>query len=338
MKILFVVLLLLLPVGVWAQSSVRYFGYYFNDANGSFTENHDHINLYNIQQMILGPGGTADTAATTKYMLGELAKAKAQGVRATISAAPFVFHWNNSTHLWSAEPNATANWTTLVNQLVASGYIVPGRPELSTVVAIYVVDEPNGTGLADTMAPGLPGTNIGINPDFANAVSIIRSNPVTSGIPLAAIITPKYNQLFDGQIFLAGMTLLDWVGVDWYGETQSDWMSDYNRLKSNLSPKQRTIIVPQAALGGDLGSSNYDDPNFFNNIFNTDPKVVWFTPFVWFSGSGRTGTRDIPVLKAAYTQIGTTIRTAACAATPAERGFCLGAAKKTAIISNLLLQ
>lgn len=324
MKILFFALLLLLPVGVWAQSSVRYFGYYFDDANNSFAENHAHINLYNIQQMVLAPDRTVDIVATTKYTLGELAKAKAQGVRATIHAAPFVFHWNDSIQRWSAEPNASANWSTLVNQLVTAGYIVPGKPELSTVVAIYVIDEPDQTGFQD--ANGAP------NPVFANAVNIIRSNPTTSGIPLASILTPDFDTYFP-----QGLTLLDWVGFDWYGATQAQWTYNYNLLKSMLSANQRTIIVPKASVGGDVGSGPYDDPNFFKNVFDTDPKVVWFTPFVWFTSPTRTGTRDIPALKTAYTQIGTSIRTAACTATPAERGFCMGAARKTANISNLLL-
>ena len=328
MKTFLLALLLLLPLGASAQSAVRYFGYYYDDANGSFAENHAHINLYNIQQMILGAGGTADTAATTKYILGELAKAKAQGVRATLNAAPFVFHWNDSTQRWSGEPNAAANWTTLVNQLVASGYIVPGKPELSTIVAIYVVDEPDMTGFADI--------NDAPHPSFANGVSVIRSNPATSNIPLAAILTTNFDSNF-----AHGLTLLDWVGFDWYGATQAQWLYEYNNvLKPMLSANQRTIIVPKAALGDGMGSGTYDDPNFFKNIFDTDPQVVWFTPFIWFSNPTRTGVRDIPALKTAYTQIGSSIRTTACASSPAERSFCLGAARKAVVpaIVSLLLQ
>lgn len=326
-KLLLTGLLCAMSSMAMAQSSVRYFGYYFDDANSSFQENHGHINLFNIQQMIIGAGDTADRDATTKYVLGQLAQAKARGVRATINAAPYVFHWTDSAGSWSAEPNAAANWSTFVSQLVTSGYIIPGRPDLSTVVAIYVIDEPDQNGFGDVSGAA--------NPTLVSAVSVIKSNPSTTGIPLASILTTN----FAGN-FSHGMALFDWVGFDWYGATQSQWTSRYNQLKSMLSASQRTIIVPKAALGASVGSGSYDDPNFFNNIFNTDTKVVWFSPFAWFSNSSITGTRDIPALKAAYTQIGSNIRVVGCASSPSERSFCLDAGKKAAVAAavNLLIQ
>jgi hypothetical protein len=326
-KLLLVGLLCAMSSMAMAQSTVRYFGYYYDDANGSFQENYDHINLFNIQQMIIGAGDTADLDATTKYVLSQLAQAKARGVRATINAAPYVFHWTDSAGTWSAESNAAANWSAFVNQLVASGYIVPGRPDLSTVVAIYLIDEPDQNGFGDVDGA--------VNPTLADAVSVVRSNSSTNGIPLASILTTN----FAGN-FSHGMTLFDWVGFDWYGSTQSQWTSRYNQLKSMLSASQRTIIVPKAALGASVGSGSYDDPNFFKNIFNTDTKVVWFSPFAWFSNSSITGTRDIPALRSAYTQIGSGIRSTACSSSAAERGFCQGSARKVGTIAavNMLLQ
>jgi hypothetical protein len=326
MKRLLAVLLMLLPMSVLAQGTVRYFGYFYDDANSSFQENYGHINLFNIQQMIIG-ADTADRDATTTYVLGQLAQAKAHGVRATINAAPYVFHWTDSTGSWSAEPNAAANWSTFINQLIVSGYIIPGRPDLSTVAAIYLIDEPDQNGFGDVDGAA--------NPTLVSVVSVIRSNPSTSGIPLASILTTNFASNFSH-----GMTLLDWVGFDWYGSTQSQWTSRYNQLKSMLSANQRTIIVPKAALGASLGSGSYDDPNFFSNIFNTDAKVVWFAPFVWFSNASVTGTRDIPALKAAYIQIGGNIKAAGCSSSVPERSFCMGTTTKAAVVAaaNLLLQ
>jgi hypothetical protein len=318
-------LLLCLPLTVLAQTGPRYFGYFYNDANNSFQENYAQINLYHISTQIIGSNNTTDRNATTQYTLGQLAQAKALGVRAIITATPFVFYWTDSTQKWSADPNAATVWSTFVNQLIASGYIIPGRPDLSTVAAIYVMDEPDGAGFGDV--------NGAANPVFAGGVNVIRSNSATSDIPLASILTSNYATSIP-----QGLKLLDWVGFDWYSATESQWTASYNQLESMLSNSQRTIIVPKAAEGGTLGNG-YDDPNFFNNVFTTDPKVVWFSPFVWWTGNGWTGTRDIPALRTAYTQIGGNIRSADCASSPSEQAFCAGAATKTVeIATNLLLQ
>jgi len=315
-----------------AQSSDRYFGYFFDDANGSFQENYGHINLYNIGQMIIGAGDTADRDLTAEYTLGELAKAKAHGVRAIITASPFVLHWTDSTGKWSAEPNASAVWSTFVNKLVAAGYIVPGRPDLSTVAAIYVIDEPDHAGFGDI--------NGSANPTLQAAVNAIRSNAGTSGIPLASILTVD----FPNDNFANGMRLFDWVGFDWYPATSSQWSSKYAQLKSMLSANQRTIIAPKAAVDNpgysELGGGSYNDPNFFSSVYNSDPRVVWFAPFVWFTKTEWTGTRDIPALRSIYTQIGSGIRSITCSSSAANQGFCRGSATKVGAIAavNLLLQ
>jgi hypothetical protein len=324
-KSIFTALLLLLPISAFAQSSLKYFGYFYNDANASFQENYRHINLYHIDQMIIGSGDTVDRDATTQYTLGQLAYAKARGVRAIITASGYLFHWTDSTHSWSADPNAAAAWSTFVNRLIASGYIIPGRPELSTVAAIYVIDEPDGSGFAD-----MNGT---ANPTLVNAVNVVRNNPATQSIPLASILTVGFPSNIP-----QGMKLFDWVGFDWYGVSNSDWSGKYNQLKSMLSANQRTIIIPQASLGSGVGNGPYGDPSFYSSVFNTDTKAVWLSPFVWFSTPNLTGTRDIPALRTAYTQIGSTIRASACSLA-SERAFCTGAAKKTAeIATSLLLQ
>ena len=326
MKSIFALLLALLPISVFAQNGPRYFGYYFNDANNSFQENYQHMNLYHISQMIIGSNDTADRDATTQYTLDRLAQAKARGVRAIITASPYLFHWTDSTHSWSADPNAAAAWSTFVKRLIASGYIIPGRSDLSTIVAIYVIDEPDGNGFADV--------NGAANSTLVDAVNVVRNNPATRAIPLASILTVGFPSNIP-----QGMKLFDWVGFDWYGVSSSDWSGKYGQLKSMLSANQRTIIVPQASLGPVVGNGPYGDPNFFNNVFNTDTKVVWFSPFAWFSTTGMTGTRDIPALRTAYTQIGKAIRASACSSLASERAFCAGAAKKTAeIAGNLLLQ
>jgi hypothetical protein len=325
MKRVIFILLLLSPILAFAQSGVRYFGYFYNDANSSFDENYGHINLYHLSQMVIA-NGTADRDATTQHILGELAKAKARGVRAMVTAAPFVLHWTDSTQTWSAEPNAATAWKALTDQLVASGYIIPGRPDLSTVAAIYLLDEPNKAGFVDVGSSA--------NPTLASAVNVVRTNAATGGIPIAAIFNINFSDSPQG------LKLFDWVGFDDYTLSQQDWLATYNNtFKGMTTAAQRTIYAPKAAVGSALGTSNYYDPTAVNNAFNSDAKAIWLVPFTWFDTSEWTGTRDIPALRTAYTQIGGSIRSASCSSTLGEQSYCLGTAKKAAMIAaSYLLQ
>lgn len=296
------ILVLMLPVYGFAQSGPRYFGYYYNDAtsynssNTGFSENYNRINLYHID---FWSGDTSDSgrAVTTSYVLGQLQLARLNGIKAIITAAPFVFQLNGST--WQADPNASAVWATFVNQLVANGYIVPGNPTLSTVAAIYVVDEPEFIGLGDQ--------NGSASPALASAVYAIRGNTYTSNIPLATIMG------WDFYNHPRTMAFFDWVGFDNYGESQSQWNNSYNQLKSMLSANQRTILVPKAAKGGacgvDGGATAYQDPWTMYSLIQNDDKAIWLAPFRWFTPDVNCpGVRDIPALSTPYFQIGQTLK------------------------------
>jgi hypothetical protein len=294
-------LVLMLPLSTFAQSGTKYFGYYYNDAtsynssNTAFSENYNRINLYHIG---FWSGSTSESgrAGTISYTLGQLELARQNGIKAIVTATPFVFQLNGT---WQAEPNASAEWANFVNQLVSNGYIVPGNPMLSTVAAIYVFDEPDLAGLGDQ--------NGAAHPAVTNAVNAIRSNSNTSGIPLAAIMGGSF---YNNPRTIA---LFDWVGFDNYGENQSQWNSSYGQLKGMLAANQRTILVPKAAKGGACGvggdATAYSDPWVMYNLIETDAKAVWLAPFRWFSPDiNCPGVRDIPALSTPYFQIGQTLK------------------------------
>lgn len=235
--------------------------------------------------------------------MSELARAKSLGVKAIITAAPFVFRWNASNGKWLNEPDAQSIWADFVNQLIQAGYLVPNNPGASTVVAIYLVDEPNTSGLADYKDN--PKVNAWLPSEaLVNAVYAIRSNPnMGSKFPIATILSTGFNQYFK-----SGIRKFDWVGFDDYTATPAQWDQEYNQLKNMIGPEAKTILVPQAATGGCGLDSSYDDPNKFNNLLIGDSKIVWLAPFVWFSRTGCPGTRDIPAIRMTYTQIGHSIK------------------------------
>jgi hypothetical protein len=289
-----------------AQTTTKYFGYYYNDASSynssatAFSENYNRINLYHISTWA-GNTTEAGRAGTISYTLSQLELARSNGVKAIITATPFVFQYNSAGQ-WQIEPNASAEWSNFVSQMVAAGYIVPGNPTLSTVVAIYVIDEPDLIGLADQ--------NGQVHPAIANAISAIRGNSATSSIPLATITGYSWYNVEHA------IELMDWIGFDDYSLSQGAWNSTYNDLVSALAPNQKTIIVPKAATGGGAcgvggGATTYSDPWAFYDTLQNDARVAWLAPFRWFSpASNCLGVRDIPSLRTPYEQIGQTMKDA----------------------------
>ena len=295
--------LILLPAFCFAQTTDQYFGYYYDDGTSynssatGFSENYNRINLYHIA---IWSGNTTDAGrqATENYLLSQLQLARANGVKAIVTITSLVFEYNSGQ--WQTEPNASSIWNSFVNQMVAQGYIVPGNPQLSTVAAFYLVDEPDGVGLADV--------NNAANPAIANAVAALRNNSATSSIPIAFITTPNFRSV------VHAISLVDWVGFDDYGASTSTWNSLYMQLLSYLTAGQRTILVPKATNGGSVcgvggATTQYDSPWTFYTMLTSSSKVAWLAPFHWFSGSATCpGVRDIPSLTTPYNEIGQTLK------------------------------
>ena len=296
-------LLILAPTLCSAQSANQYFGYYYDDGasyNSSatgFSENYNRINVYHIA---IWSGNTTDAGrqGTEAYLLSQLQLARANGVKAVVTITSLVFQYSSGQ--WQIDPNASTVWNSFVDQLVAQGYIVPGNPQLNTVAAFYLVDEPDAAGLADV--------NNAANPAISNAVAALRGNSATSSIPIAFITTPAFASVAHA------ISLIDWVGFDEYGASESTWNSVYGQLLSHLTANQRTILVPKATNGGGAcgvggAATQYDDPWFFYSTLTASDKVAWLAPFHWFSGSATCpGVRDISSLTSLYNQIGQTMK------------------------------
>ncbi|WP_266160262.1 hypothetical protein [Dyella silvatica] len=292
-------LVMVLPSITYAQSSAKYFGYFYNDGTSynssatGFSENYNRINLYHID---LWAGNTTANGreATILHTLSELEQARSNGVKAIITATPFVFQFVSGSQ-WTSEPNASAVWGSFVDRLVSAGYLVPGNSQLSTIAAIYLIDEPENSGFYDQ--------NGVADPAMVNAVKAIRGNSSTTNVPIAMVMTPDFASM------RSSIGLVDWVGFDHYEASTDVWTTEYNQLKAMLLPNQYTILVPKAAQGGACqvggGATTYDDPWRFYSLMQTDPKTVWLSPFRWFSPAANClGVRDIPSLATSYNQIG----------------------------------
>lgn len=296
--------LLLLLATYQAHAQVRYFGYFGN--NEYAHENKGHINLHFIATW---NGDHTDAIST---IMTELATAKLYGLKAIVSVDKLLFRWNGPyANLCPAyeEPNAEAIWASFTNRLVTAGYLVPNNPSASTVVAFYVIDEPEECGLQDQNSNGW----IYPHPALRRAINAIKFNPKTASLPIATVTgkRTKNGSPWTGFYTMPnGIKRFDWVGVDCYGCSISELRSQHLALQQNLLPSQRTIFVPQAATGGcDLdGTLDWPQDSTYQAIKNS-PAVVYWMPFVWFSRPGCPGARDL-VIRGDYEKMGLTIKNA----------------------------
>lgn len=240
--------------------------------------------------------GRQENINWTGAILSELAQAKSYGNKAIVIVESYVF--NNL----AIDPNASANFGALVDQLIANGYLVPNNPAASTVLAFYPFDEPD-IELKDvcvTLFSCAP------HPALANAVNVIRSNPNTSNFPLAVIASHKYGDA------IQGIRLFDWAGMDYYDMDTGSYISKFISFRDMLRPEQRTIMVPQAAIFSD--DIWLHDPWHVFQHASDDNQVIMVMPFLW-GHADMIGLRSIESfypydasLRGAYEQIGGVIK------------------------------
>lgn len=315
--------LLLLPFSSHAAPVDKFFGYFGGDyasvANvPDLHEFQDHANLYSIQ---FWSGTSDDMAASENYVLGELERARQYHVHAMVPAWPFVFQHALGENAYHLDPSAAAHWNSFVQKMLDRGLLIPGDLERSTVNSIYLIDEPNGP-------PALNDQDGAPHPALANAVAALRGNPATTGLPIASVLTPRF------YLMPQGIKLLDWVGFDHYGDTDSEWTNTLNGLENTYAPGKKYIIVP-GSLSNCMGVDQ-ESPNRYINRMNTDPNVVWLAPFMWVTRGTCLGVRDIPSLRSAYQPVGLGIKNAECSASLAGKWFCGKTADASAAISYLL--
>ena len=306
-------LLLLAPVLSHAQSIQKYFGYYGGDVDNppssAISEFKDHVNLYQIINWS-GDESSAGREASKQALLSELAKAKASHLHVMIPGWPFLFQGTGSP-CFTGDLNASQGWNDLTQDMISQGYLDPQHPDRSVVSAIYLVDEPNLHCMNDV--------NGTASPILFWAVNTIRANSSTSSLPIASILgvqSTKFSEIRQG------MQLFDWVGFDDYGISASQWQSELATLKG-YAPTKKLIIVPGAQSAATAGQCvGIDSPNPFIQEMQTDPQAVWLAPFVWFSKQQCLGVRDIPSLRATYTNVGAGIKAQGCASSAAAGNFC----------------
>jgi hypothetical protein len=305
---------LLLPFAALAAPAEKYFGYYGGDyvsanpaspGGSSLDEMKDHINLYHIA-FWSGDTSPQGKASSENYVLGELAKAKAAHVHAIVPAYPFVFQ-GSGTGCRYMDTDAARGWASFAQKMIDQGYLIPNDPVRSTVVATYLVDEPNGDGCLNDIADK-------VHPALQNAINAIRGFPATGTLPMASILTPDFSS------FKRGIEVIDWVGFDEYGASDKTWQGDMSRLR-NYAPGKKLIVVPGAMQG--CPGVQVDDPTRFTDSLVGDSDVVWAAPFLWKSSSSSClGVRDLPELRAKYTTFGKSIKAAQCGSSLAEKWFC----------------
>jgi hypothetical protein len=321
----------LLTPAIASAQTAKYFGYYGGDyestaaanpGGSGFPEMQDHINLYSIL-LWSADGSLGGKEGSENYVLGELAKAKSAHVHAIIPAFPFVFQQNGC---WMNDPDAARAWSSLAQKMVDQGYLIPGDPAHSTVVATYLVDEPNSK---DNCLSDINGQ---ANPAWVNAINAIHQTPTTASLPIASIMTDDFENNMR-----QGIQLLDWVGFDHYGYSDNDWRNKMSTLKS-VAPGKKYIIVPGAMDGCD--DVKNEDPSRFTTSIETDPDVTWLAPFAWFSGAGGVstckGVRDIPQRRSTYTAEGHKITDLQCRSSLADKWFCGKSTNVNAAINYLL--
>lgn len=328
-------LLFFVMVARGQSTPVKYFGYFGGDnpptigagVGTGLAEMKDHINLYSITNWsgLTTPDARVDNQ---NRVLARLAEAKAAHVHAIVPAYPFVFQAvrdsSGTITCWNNDPSASASWASLTQAMVSQGYLIPGDPGRSTVVAVYIVDEPNG-GVC------LSDVNGQANAAFVNAVNAVRLDPRSASLPIASILSTDFDS------FTQGMQSLDWVGYDHYGDSDSQWNSRMKDLKSR-TPGKKYIVVPGAMQN--CANVKYEAPSRYISAIETDPTVTWIAPFAWFSGLGNDpgcyGVRDIPDLRSKYTREGLNIRNAQCNVSQTAKSFCTGSGDVTAAVSLLL--
>jgi hypothetical protein len=305
---------LLLPALASAQS-VKYFGYFGGDyvsnnpsnpGGPTINEIKDHTNIYSIGSWS-GDTSPAGKTASENYVLGQLVAARDAHMHAVVPATPFVFQGTGDSSCRHMDPDAARAWASLAQKMIDRGLLIPDDPVHSTVVAVYLIDEPNGDGCLNDVDDA-------VNPILQNAINAIRSFPGTGTLPMASILTTDFKG------FKRGIEVIDWLGFDHYGESDKDWASDMSTLKA-YAPGKKFIVVPGAMQG--CSDVKVDNVSRFTDALTNDPDVVWMAPFMWISPSSTCiGVRDLPTLRTTYTNFGLSIKTQQCNSSPAAKQFC----------------
>ena len=281
-------------------SGPRWYGYYAN--NSTVSANADHTNITEIWATPLIASLDDATARANQVsdaknrILAGLALAQQNGEKAMVDVGAIVFipstqspaNSSCSKFCYYDNPNAVRDFNDLVTALESdpNKYLNLDHPELSTVVAFYVADEPDINGLADHEYGGTAfGTNgtPGGTLQLLDAVRAIRGNPDTANIPLATIVSNAYYGEMPNNL-----GLFDWVGLDDYEHDVETYLADFTYFEDWAryhdvvgGTTQRYFMVPAVSLGAGSAGPYEDGASALYQEFANDHRIIGIMPFAW---------------------------------------------------------
>jgi hypothetical protein len=260
----------------------RYFGYWAN--SGAINENHDHTNITFVFQSFESPN------TATNNIINELNIAKSKNLKAMVMVESFVFETQ-----FSYGSSVPSKWNNFVNSLIAAGHLSYNNPSASTVIAFFVIDEPELHNLKDI--GGQP------HPAVSNAVATIKNHPATASFVTAATFSKKYMDAYNS------VRLVDWAAMDDYSLNDASYISAFNTFQGVLRSGQRSIFMPQASYGGSMMTpyGDYNRPDPMYDYFAGNSKAILLMPFLWKHFATQ-GVSSIGELKDAYQAIGRSIK------------------------------
>lgn len=191
---------------------------------------------------------------------------------------------NIEPHLWNGSalrPDAAALLGGFFMSLRSAGV-------LGNVVALYMIDEPDGKGCAagDVLAA------------CALARQVAERFPELAGVKLAC--TYSYKRI------LPGIEGMDWVGLDDYGAGSGVLIGDaWSQLMARLRPDQRCYVVPGGAAPW------HQDPEAFRRWAHATPQCMGIMAFMWGPRTEADGVTyqgiDTSAVKPEYIALGTGI-------------------------------
>lgn len=109
---------------------------------------------------------------------------------------------------------------------------------------------------------------------------------------------------------------IDYLALEAY-QTKAVWLDHLAILRTYMNSSQKLFLMPGATIGYGKESELIQKANDVYEYAKTDPQVIGVFPFDWYGGDkNEPGVRDLPNLRARYTQIGKEIIGGATPSTP----------------------
>jgi hypothetical protein len=131
---------------------------------------------------------------------------RSKNLKAMVMVESFVFETQ-----FSYGSSVPSKWNNFVNSLIAAGHLSYNNPSASTVIAFFVIDEPELHNLKDI--GGQP------HPAVSNAVATIKNHPATASFVTAATFSKKYMDAYNS------VRLVDWAAMDDYSLNDASYIS-----------------------------------------------------------------------------------------------------------------